>query len=135
MRGAGRPEELGRQCAEVVQAYRDYHDALGEWPSSFLISDILSLRHREYHAKTDRAWEWEDGVRQMVAGGLQIAASQLLAQNTQERAGESEMFDGLRIIEKQRSENAAARTPKLRKPAKRKAKPQGAAARRRPQID
>lgn len=71
----------------------------------------------------------------MVAGGLQIAASQLLAQNTQERAGESEMFDGLRIIEKQRSENAAARTPKLRKPAKRKAKPQGAAARRRPQID
>jgi len=68
VRGAGRPEELGRQCAEVVKAYRDYHDALGEWPSSFLISDILPLRHREYHAQTDRAWEWEDGVRQWSPG-------------------------------------------------------------------
>jgi len=72
VRGAGRPEELGIQCANVVQAYRDYHEKLGEWPSSFLISEILSIRGREYKAKTDRAWEWEDGIRQMVAGGLQV---------------------------------------------------------------
>ncbi|RUM21510.1 hypothetical protein EFD56_03240 [Rhizobium phaseoli] len=129
VRGAGRPEELGRQCADVVQAYRDYHEALGEWPSSYLIGDTLSIRHREYRAKTDRAWEWEDAIHQMVAGGLQVAASQLLGQNTQQRAGESEMFDGLRVIEKQRSENAAARMqkpkpkPKAKKPGKRRQKP------------
>ncbi|WP_245441746.1 hypothetical protein [Rhizobium leguminosarum] len=56
-----------------------------------------------------------------------IASSQLLEQNTQQRAGESEMFDGLRVIEKQRSENAAARMqkpkPKPKKPAKRRTKP------------
>ena len=127
VRGAGSPIELGRQCADVVQAFRDYHEAVGEWPSSHLINETLSLRHRTYHATTDRAWEWEDAMRQMVAGGLQVAASQLLEQNTQQRAGESEMFDGLRVIEKQRSENAAARMqkpkPKPRKPAKRRTKP------------
>ncbi|TAU91267.1 hypothetical protein ELI41_23380 [Rhizobium leguminosarum] len=132
VRGAGSPAELGRQCAEVVQAYRDYHTALGEWPSSHLISETLSLRHREYRATTDRAWEWEEAMRQMVAGGLQVAASQLLKQNTQQRAGESEMFDGLRVIEKQRSENAAARMqkpkPKPKKPAKRRTKPDGDSA-------
>ncbi|MBY3344887.1 hypothetical protein [Rhizobium laguerreae] len=127
VRGAGSPAELGRQCAEVVQAYRDYHAALGEWPSSYLISETLSLRHRENHATSDRAWEWEEAMRQMVAGGLQVAASQLLKQNTQQRAGESEMFEGLRVIEKQRSENAAARMqkpkPKPRTPGKRRPKP------------
>lgn len=123
VRGAGSPAELGRQCADVVKVYHDYHEAVGEWPSSNLISDILSLRHREYRAKTDRAWEWEYAVRQMVAGGLQVAASQLMAQNTQERAGESEMFDGLRVIETQRRENSASRAPKPPKPAKPKVKP------------
>ncbi|MBY3134779.1 hypothetical protein [Rhizobium laguerreae] len=127
VRGAGSPAELGRQCADVVQAYRDYHAALGEWPSSYLVSETLSLRHRENHATSDRAWEWEEAMRQMVAGGLQVAASQLLKQNTQQRAGESEMFDGLRVIEKQRSENAAARMqkPKPKKPARRRLKPDG----------
>jgi len=122
VRGAGRPEELGRQCAEVVQAYRDYHEALGEWPSSYLIGETLSVRHREYRAKTDRAWEWEDAIHQMVAGGLQVAASQLLEQRTQEQAGEREMFDGLRVIEEQRRENAAA-AARSKKPTKRRAKP------------
>lgn len=122
VRGAGRPEEIGRQCAEVVQAYRDYYDALGEWPNSYLVAEMLSLRHREYQAKTDRAWEWEDAMRQMVAGGLQMAASQLLEQNTQKQAGETEMFQGLRVIEKQRSENAAARAAKPKKTARRRSK-------------
>jgi hypothetical protein len=84
-----------------------------------LISEILSIRHREYLTKTDKAWEWEDGIRQMVAGGLQVAASQLLEQRTQEQAGERELFDGLRVIERQRSENRAARKP----PSKGRKKP------------
>jgi hypothetical protein len=64
--------------------------------------------------------EWEDAVQQMIAGGLQAAASQLLGQLTQERAGEQEMFDGLRIIERQREENHAATMKKSAKrtPAK-----------------
>lgn len=118
VRGAGRPEELGLQCAAVVKSYQDYHNASGEWPSPNLISNILSIRHRDYRSETDRAWEWEDAVRQMVAGGLQIAASQLMEQNTQERAGVSEMFDGLRVIERQRRENAAAYAPKAPKSTK-----------------
>ncbi|WP_145925960.1 hypothetical protein [Shinella sp. HZN7] len=116
VRGAGKPYELGRQCADVVKAYHDYRDRVGEWPSSYSVGEILSIRHRENRAATDRAMEWEDAVQQMIAGGLQAAASQLLGQLTQERAGEREIFDGLRIIERQREENRAAM---MKKPVKR----------------
>lgn len=119
VRGAGKPYEVGQQCARVIDAYHKYRATVGEWPPSHVIGEILSIRYRENRAKTDRAIEWEDAKQQMIAGGLQAAASQILGQLTQERAGESEMFDGLRVIERQREENrAAASASKPKKPTK-----------------
>ena len=44
-------------------------------------------------------------MENMIAGSLQMAASRLAGQPTQERAGESEMFKGFYEIEKIREEN------------------------------
>jgi len=114
VRGAGKAYELGRQCARVVESYQHFHETAGRWLRPDEIEDMLSLRYREPGGLTERAQEWSGAIQTMVQGSLQVAASQLLQQTTQERAGESEMFRGLEIIERQRDENRRAREASAR---------------------
>ncbi len=105
VRGAGRAYEIPEQiyaCALAIQAYRD---AAGLGLSDYELSEMLSVRE-EHHGKGYSAadWDWASGIEQMMRGGLQLAASRLLEQRTQEQAGQSEMFDGARAIERSREE-------------------------------
>lgn len=112
IRGAGKPYELIIQFNEVVKSAIKFKDAFGHWPPSNVLGEMLAM-HDEVHAmdekqaagrltKTDMDRWYEDGTmdqkyaeRSIKAGVLQIIASQFVGQTLQERAGESEMSDGI----------------------------------------
>lgn len=118
-RGAGRAYEIGSQAQSLVDAFMAYRAAAGYFPSSDEISRALSV---SYDGDVERNLSandlaWLHGERAVVRGSLQIAASRLLGQATQEAAGSSEMHKGLREIEQIREKNRkrmAVETPKER---------------------
>lgn len=101
VRGAGRAYELPGQMADVLAQLEEYREEVGHYPSGYELSSLISRRHNESQ-HSDR---WTDGIDTMVEGALQIAASMLVYQGTQERAGHSELIRGLAVIERIREAN------------------------------
>lgn len=115
IRGAGKPYELVTQFNEVVKAAIKFKDAFGHWPPSHVLGEMLAM-HDEVHAmdekqaagrftKEDMDRWYEDGtmdrkyaIEAIKAGVLQTIASQFVGQTLQERAGESEMSDGINKV-------------------------------------
>lgn len=96
VRGAGRPWELPQQMAAVLTACEEYREAVGSYPSSDEISGPINVR---YPADGRRRDAFDGAAAEMVQGALQMAASQIIGQSTQEAAGRSELFDGVRRLE------------------------------------
>jgi hypothetical protein len=142
VRGAGKPYELLVQMQEVVNKAVKYREAHGYYPSSDLIQAELAL-HDEYEQRRERgdrgeiSQESRNILREQAEldrlhalhiihrGALQIAASGLIGQDTQQRAGESELHRGLRmweqwLEERDRTAREAAKvsraTPKQARP-------------------
>jgi len=112
VRGAGKPYELLIQMNNVLKAASKYRDAHDHYPSSDLIQTELAL-YDEYeqkedrqsqegisgesrnvlrdHAEVDRLW----ALHVIHRGALQVAESGLVGQDTQQRAGESELHRGM----------------------------------------
>lgn len=116
-RGAGAAERLQSQLIAATKSLIAYHDS-GGWVGG---SNILQIA-MDVETSGDildrcdaRNRQWARAEDTIIKGSLQMAASRLLGQSTQQRAGETEMFNGLCVIEKQREENrlaAHARTPR-----------------------
>ena len=110
-RGAGRSYEIGRQCQTVVDQFHAYREVVEEWPSSYVLSE--AIRNERNLPETFKL-SAEEGERMyhedlMVAGALQMVASRLLGQNTQERAGQSELYRGFNGLMEIRLEEKRAR--------------------------
>lgn len=130
VRGAGKPHEIGQQAEALLKAYIEYHEAFGHYPPSYDLTEILS---------TERSEEWRNrlkgselsrvyAVEQIVAGSLQIAASRLVGQTTQERAGDSELYAGVRALEAAQEEGwreQAAKATTHKPPPRRPRTPKG----------
>src|SRR5262245_54650182 len=43
VRGAGKPYDVGEQLVAALSAFKDYREAVGEWPSQYEISEALSI--------------------------------------------------------------------------------------------
>lgn len=98
-RGAGRPEDLLLQTLTLVECINAYRDAMGIYPAPDMLA--AQIRLEKAPADTTGGWEeWDDAVHDMVRGALQVAASELLLQPAQARAGRRELFAGYRRIEK-----------------------------------
>lgn len=137
VRGAGKPDEISGQCVAVLKAVQTYRDAAGHWPASHEISEALSISRDYFTDVYNDAWEREDARDTIVRGALQVVASRLVGQNTQEQRGRSEMTDGLLRLERIRAERAQreaeierARRASLR--PKSKSKPRKKATTRKP---
>jgi hypothetical protein len=118
-RGAGKPADVAVQAAEVVIIVREYEALTGHGVPVGAVSDALSVRP---------AYEWtmqfpddeRERIRateQMIAGALQVAASRLVGQKTQERAGDDELYRGVSRLrelqeELRRQRQAATRAAK-----------------------
>lgn len=108
VRGAGKSHAIGSQCVAVLKAFQDYRDKVGHWPSSFEMDEALSIRPQERPNETyDEYWEWRHAQEDIVRGGLQIAASRLVGQGTQEQRGRSDLMDGVRELDRIRDERRA----------------------------
>lgn len=126
VRGAGRPYSIGQQVPALIAALTGYRDAVGHWPRSEVVTEMLSIdrsrewRQRAHDSVLDRFYAEE----QIIRGALQQAASRLVDQRLQERAGESEIYDGIRNLEaareKGRKEWNAASNPSPPTPPTRK---------------
>ena len=99
-RGAGKSYALGIQCAEVIASFERYRELTNQWASSWEIDAILRVRNVGLFESGYS--EHDDAVDDIIGGSLQISASRLLDQKTQERAGEREMYSGLNSIVNQR---------------------------------
>lgn len=106
VRGAGKPHEIAEQAGELVLAVAAYQKAFGHWPPSWELSEMLSIDQPQEGLARLEGHEWSRAHAEhtIVRGALQIAASRLIGQSTQERAGESEMLDGVRSLEAAREE-------------------------------
>lgn len=94
-RGAGRSPDIGPQCVGVIESFEAYRQVVGMWPSSYEISTALAWMP-DHEERVQLNWsEREYSVADIVGGSLQIAASSLLRQRTQEAAGENQMYRGL----------------------------------------
>ncbi|PJR16786.1 hypothetical protein [Sinorhizobium meliloti] len=130
VRGAGKPDDIIFQCNDVVKAAVEYKDKVGRFVSSHSVAGALRLPRERVDDYDSFHGQRQLAMREMMDGSLQVVASRLLGQLTQEHRGEREMFEAFRDLEriyqdlrKQREAEAkAARTraaPK-RKQAKRK---------------
>ena len=100
-RGAGRPEDVVSQilsCMETLQAHHDAGGSVAEINAGAMLRPPERSTTRDDYASQ----EWEHGVQQVVDGALQVAASDLLDQATQRSAGERQLHDGVRAIERSR---------------------------------
>ncbi|KSV76681.1 hypothetical protein N182_24730 [Sinorhizobium sp. GL2] len=130
VRGAGRPDDVIDQCNGVLKAAIEYHDKTKRFVSDQSVAVALHLKPEHIRDYDSFQGQRQVALRKMVKGSLQLTASRLLDQRTQENRGESEMFEAFRdlerlyqeIREKREAEARAARSkpaPK-RKPVKKK---------------
>jgi hypothetical protein len=96
IRGAGRPYELGSQASEFSLAMQAHFDAARMYPSSDELAEMLSISHDFSSHRMDEIdrQRYHDEER-IIRGALQIAASRLLRQRTQEAAGSRDLWKGL----------------------------------------
>lgn len=114
IRGAGKPYALLMQMSDVVTAAVTLRDITGHLPTEVLErvlhgdSETEAIWEKRRTGAIDEAtidrWQ-EDGTidvkyaeSTIKAGVLQIIASQFVGQALQERAGESEMSDGINKV-------------------------------------
>ncbi|MDQ0998058.1 hypothetical protein QFZ34_003240 [Phyllobacterium ifriqiyense] len=95
-RGAGKANNIGHQCAKLIRALQAYHEEVGHWPPSWDLQEAISKEtvYPEGFVLSEDEAERLSHTETMVSGALQIVASRLLDQNTQIRAGESELYRG-----------------------------------------
>jgi len=98
VRGDGKPWEVGQQAQELVNTLVAYREACGHMPDPDEITAALSIEDKA-GGLSDVALDRLDARDTIVRGCLQIAASELLSQNTQLAAGWHEMHEGIRNLE------------------------------------
>lgn len=129
VRGAGKSYDIANQCALVIKAFHQYREQVGCWPSSWEIDQALSIREETENPTYDDAWEREHARDSIIRGALQVTASRLVGQNTQEQRGRSEMMDGVRELEHIREE-ARKRMAEAERARRQSLKPKKVAAKK-----
>ncbi|MBM6593746.1 hypothetical protein [Microvirga pudoricolor] len=139
-RGGG-SMEIGRQNVALIEAFDQYFEAYGHYPSLQDMRAWLSpdAAQKEYRPWTDRPYndpdevrwretgetDFGDAVGVMRDGGLQLVASMLLDQTAQASQGKKQILSGVRELEQAKEKMQAYHNPPAtspqRKATKRKA--------------
>jgi len=132
-RGAGKPLRIERDIEELHNAFARYEEVAGPHPVPDLHKALDYNPDRSFIAKLDgenRAWEY--AVDLILSGAMQVVASRLVGQATQQAAGSHTMYMGIRELDeikaarryKEAAADKAARPIRKRKriPAQRKPK-------------
>lgn len=116
IRGAGRPGDLRKQLEQCLQTYEAHGEASGYYPMPEVVARMLDAerpwppadsddrRHDDWSANLDEAGELyfvqKLYKRKIGKATLQIIASSLADQRTQQSRGESDLMDALAGHEK-----------------------------------
>ncbi|WP_373413736.1 hypothetical protein [Ensifer aridi] len=132
VRGAGKPDDIIDQCNEVLKTAIEYQDKTKRFVHHYSVAAALHLKPERVRDYDSFEGQRQLALHQMIKGSLQVTASRLLGQLTQENRGEREMFEAFRELEhlyqelrKKREAKAKAARAKgapKRKPVKRKTK-------------
>lgn len=111
-RGAGKPYQIMQQMTDLAAAIQGFWDAKGLSPYGDEFARALDVSN---DLETMQSWSNEDrereyAERRLIRGVLQVVASRLIGQKTQEAAGHNEMYDGLRSLEDLRAKERKAWT-------------------------
>jgi hypothetical protein len=115
IRGAGKPYELLLQMKKVIDSAIKFQEVHGSWPNDVMANKLrledemddclergragdLAQVHIDRWMK-DGTFERMSAEHTLYRGVLQIVASRMIGQNTQERAGDEEFHRGLRELE------------------------------------
>jgi len=113
VRGAGRPEVLGGQMVACMQAVERYREAHGAYPKAKVLRLALDPEEASFETghwaqiQDEEALKWLsmsgqpeklEAERKLLRGALQICASRLVGQNTQEIIGEHELYGGVHLM-------------------------------------
>lgn len=100
-RGAGKPYDIADHAQDFIRALVKYREVCGDLTVMDQLPAMLSIRNERLDRAELTGAEAEEryGVEEIIRGALQITASRLVGQNTQERAGESELHSGSRRLE------------------------------------
>lgn len=113
VRGAGRPDELPGMMLHCLDVLEKYRKVVGHFPKAKVYRRFLSLdaphfdpekwaddREQEANKQLSMSGYPEriKGELMIHRGALQVAASRLVRQHTQEVLGEHEMFEGVHLL-------------------------------------
>ncbi|WP_128925756.1 hypothetical protein [Bradyrhizobium guangxiense] len=118
VRGAGKPHELLLQMKKVIDSAVKFQEVHGYWPDDVIAAELHLDDERQEILERCRAgnlsqadidrWRNDGTLDEMSAeyitfcGALQVIASRMIGQKTQESAGDSEFHRGLRELEEVR---------------------------------
>lgn len=139
-RGAGSAHDIVHQLQDLLTKFAEYQQACTYLPSSFELSDELHTVAFPRHLDGLPAEAVDQHYAQdmVIRGALQTVASRLVGQRTQETAGETELYAGVRELNEVREAErrklaiqmalAKRRSPKRRqkKPGSKKRAPKKA---------
>jgi hypothetical protein len=120
IRGAGKPYLIVGQLDELTTALIAYSEKSGSMmPSDHDLKRALTPEEYDPLFRAtygDLEAERRDAIQQIVRGSLQLVASQMLGQSTQEAAGRSEMHAGSRALGEINKQQLLAQQRGSRKP-------------------
>jgi hypothetical protein len=110
VRGAGKPEDMLSLISSYAKASQEFWDTHRYWPFEETREAI------SYHGEDGTDWsKHEDheynrkcAIDDIIGGALQMAASRLAGQGTQERAGERQLIEGVKALERAHEEGRVA---------------------------
>ncbi|TXM64014.1 hypothetical protein [Methylobacterium sp. WL120] len=128
-RGAGQSYHLGNQMVACLNAMTDYRDVAGCGHTTYDLDQMLDpdLAFDEYRPwaadspeqqarmEADHSDECEDADREVRRASLQIVASMLVDQLTQQRRGETDLSAAIRRREDAREKRRAFHQAKIQK--------------------
>jgi hypothetical protein len=104
--GAGRPQDIVRHVRALAEFIESYEQAVGRIPGPRECLSCLRISYAEQSigGLNDVERKRAEAVETILAGSLQIAASRLLGQATQETVAGHKLYKGIRDMERIREQ-------------------------------
>lgn len=134
IRGGGRPTDLALQARSFLEAVTRYGDEVGTQPTREAFAGALAIElDRELLSGGDLLQrQIFDGRELLIRAALEVAASRLMREPSDEAAGLGEMVQGFHDIEEARQSRRRSLATVVRRAAPRPTRPRGRRPRRPP---
>ena len=114
IRGAGKAYDLARDMSTCLKAFQGYYDAHNVRPDSSRLQKALNFDPDEYsrfNPGMDEAgmeqWHIQTAENEVCRAALQVIASKLIGQRTQDHQGHNDLYSAIRSLDEAREKRRA----------------------------